>query len=94
VSGRTADLAYVSPRTGRAVSRAVGLPYHDKLLRLPEFLWCNTPADEAQLALGITLTGYFLTHHVFAPQGRTLPAARVRLADHLHRATADASVRR
>jgi len=94
VSGAIADLAYVSPRTGRAVSRTAGLPYHDKLLRLPEFLWCDTPADEAQLALGITLTGYFLTHHVFAPQGRTLPAARVRLADHLHRATADASVRR
>src|SRR6516162_6660242 len=94
VSWATSDLAYLSPRTGRAVSRTAGLPYHDKLLRLPEFLWCDTPADEAQLALGITLTGYFLTHHVFAPQGRTLPAARVRLADHLHRATADASVRR
>ena len=33
------DLACVSPRSGRAVSRAAGLPYHDKLLPLPGFLW-------------------------------------------------------
>jgi len=45
VTGVTTDLAYVSPRTGRAVSRAAGLPYHDKLLALPGFLWRDEPAD-------------------------------------------------
>src|SRR5215475_6979167 len=45
VTGATTGLAYVSPRTGRAVSRTAGLPYHDKLLRLPEFLCCDKPAD-------------------------------------------------
>jgi DNA repair protein RecO (recombination protein O) len=90
LSGVTAALAYVSPRTGRAVSRAAGLPYHDKLLRLPEFLRGDRPAGAAQLALGMTLTGHFLTHHVFAPQGRTLPAARIRLAERMrHAAVAD-----
>ena len=88
VSGVRIDLAYVSPRTGRAVSRAAGLPYQDKLLSLPEFLWCDTPADEVQLALGMTLTGYFLTHHVFAPQSRTLPAARIRLAERMRQMAA------
>src|SRR5262245_28822562 len=83
VTGATADLAYVSPRTGRAVSRAAGLPYHDKLLPLPEFLWCDAPSDKAGLIHGLTLTGYFLAHHVFAPQGRTLPAARTRLAERM-----------
>ena len=92
VSGSTADLAYVSPRTGRAVSRTAGLPYHDKLLRLPEFLWRDTPADEAQLVLGITLTGHFLAHHVFAPQGRTLPPARMRLAERMRQAAAAATI--
>jgi DNA repair protein RecO (recombination protein O) len=86
VSGATADLAYVSPRTGRAVSRTAGLPYHDKLLLLPEFLWRDVPADEAELVLGMTLTGHFLAHHVFAPQGRALPAARTRLADRMREA--------
>ena len=92
VSGAIADLAYVSPRTGRAVSRTAGLPYHDKLLRLPEFLWCASPADEAQLVLGMTLTGHFLAHHVFAPQGRTLPPARIRLAERMRQAAMAATI--
>jgi DNA repair protein RecO (recombination protein O) len=94
VSGATADLAYVSPRTGRAVSRSAGLPYSAKLLRLPEFLWRDVPVDEGQLAFGLTLTGYFLAHHVFAPQGRALPAARLRLAERMRQATAVDTIRR
>ena len=86
LSGATTDLAYVSPRTGRAVSRAAGLPYHDKLLHLPGFLRDDQPADEDQLTLGMTLTGHFLAYHVFAPQGRTLPAARTRLAERMRQA--------
>jgi DNA repair protein RecO (recombination protein O) len=86
VTGEATDLAYVSPRTGRAVSRTAGLPYHDKLLRLPEFLWRAGAADGQQIALGMALTGHFLVHHVFLPQGRALPAARVRLVERLTRA--------
>ncbi len=93
VTGEATDLAYVSPRTGRAVSRMAGLPYHDKLLCLPEFLWRGDAADRHQIALGIALTGHFLTNHVFAPQSRSLPAARVRLAERLGRG-ADAGQRR
>jgi DNA repair protein RecO (recombination protein O) len=80
VSGTTSDLAYVSPRSGRAVSHEAGRRYHDKLLRLPAFLWREAPVDTAQIALGLQLTGYFLLHHVLLPQGRTIPAARARLA--------------
>jgi DNA repair protein RecO (recombination protein O) len=87
VTGVPADLAYVSPRTGRAVSRMAGLPHHDKLLALPRFCWRNEPADADEIALGMTLTGHFLLHHVFAPQGRTLPAARSRLVERMRRAT-------
>jgi DNA repair protein RecO (recombination protein O) len=85
VTGATTDLAYVSPRTGRAVSRAAGLPYHDKLLALPEFLWRGEPADREQIAHGMALTEHFLVYHVFLPQGRTLPAARARLAERMQR---------
>jgi DNA repair protein RecO (recombination protein O) len=92
VTGATADLAYVSPRTGRAVSRIAGLPYHDKLLLLPEFLRREAPASKAELAHGMTLTGHFLAHHVFAPQGRGLPAARVRLAERMREAAAAATI--
>jgi DNA repair protein RecO (recombination protein O) len=77
-TGATRDLAYVSPRTGRAVSREAGRPYHEKLLPLPEFLWRPADASEDDIALGLTLTGHFLRRHLLLPQGRNLPAARTR----------------
>jgi DNA repair protein RecO (recombination protein O) len=86
LSGATTHLAYVSPRTGRAVSREAGRPYRDKLLALPGFLWCDEPADRRQIELGMKLTEHFLVHHVFVPQGRILPAARSRLAERMRRA--------
>lgn len=85
VTGINDDLAYVSPRTGRAVSRSAGLPYHEKLLPLPGFLWRDAGVTGADLAAGMELTGYFLHHHLMAPQGRTLPEARARLADRMRR---------
>src|SRR5579875_2051045 len=78
-TGATADLAYVSPKSGRAVSRGAGLPYHDKLLPLPAFLWRSAPATASELALGLELTGYFLWRHLLSPQRRPLPAARAHL---------------
>jgi DNA repair protein RecO (recombination protein O) len=89
-TGTTADLAYVSPRTGRAVSRAAGRPYHDKLLPLPAFLRNAGPAAGADIERGLQLTGYFLRHHLLAPQNRTPPPARTRLVDRMcSRAAAD-----
>ena len=83
------DLAYVSPRTGRAVSRAVGLGYHDKLLRLPGFLIGIPDWSMTAVGWGLQLTGHFLARQVFAhsapkltPQlHEGLPAARRRLAE-------------
>jgi DNA repair protein RecO (recombination protein O) len=87
-TGATAGLAYVSPRSGRAVSRAAGRPYHDKLLPLPEFLWRDAVADAAQIAAGMNLTEHFLLHHVLLPHGRTLPPARARLAQRMRQPAA------
>ena len=92
-TGATADLAYVSPRTGRAVSREAGLPYHDKLLALPAFLWRAAPAAKADLAQGLELTGYFLLRHLLLPQRRPLPPARERLISRLKGAGAAAMMR-
>lgn len=83
VSGGSDDLAFVSPRSGRAVSRAAAGPYRDRLLLLPQFLLQGGVADSADLAAGLALTGYFLERHVLAPQNRSLPAARSRLVDRL-----------
>ncbi|MGC2415919.1 MAG: DNA repair protein RecO, partial [Stellaceae bacterium] len=87
-TGATDDLAYVSPRSGRAVSREAGLPYHDKLLPLPDFLWRKAPASQADILAGLNLTQYFLLHHVLAPHGGKLPEARERLADRMRRPAA------
>lgn len=87
VTGSTEDLAFVSPKTGCAVCSAAGGPYRDKLLRLPSFLVAADPPDAppeaADLAAALALTGFFLERHVFAPQGRRLPAARTRFVDRL-----------
>lgn len=74
-------LAYVSPRTGRAVSLSAGAPYHDRLLRLPGFLVGEGEGGPEAVAQGLRLTGYFLKRHIFHPLDRDLPPARQRLAD-------------
>jgi DNA repair protein RecO (recombination protein O) len=88
VIGHNQDLAFVSPRTGRAVSREAAEPYRDKLLPLPEFLWRDTPAARPDIIAGLHLTGYFLDRHVLLPQSRTLPEARERLVNRMRRAAA------
>jgi DNA repair protein RecO (recombination protein O) len=78
-TGTMHDLVYVSPRSGRAVSRAAGEAYRDKLLLLPEFLRSEeAPASAADLADAFALTGFFLERHAFAPRGLALPEARAR----------------
>ena len=85
-TGDTEDLAYVSPKTGRAVSRAAAGPYKEKLLPLPAFLSTGgLPSDEEQLRQGLDLTGYFLERHVFWPHNKPLPPARSRFMETLAR---------
>jgi len=82
-TGTTGDLAYVSPKSGRAVSRGAGEAYHDRLLPLPGFLKSGITEDRIAVADALNLTGFFLERHVLAPHGRGLPAARSRLVDRL-----------
>src|SRR5271154_5586320 len=78
-TGATADLIYVSPRSGRAVSRAAGEAYRDKLMRLPDFLRAeNAPASDTDVADAFALTGFFLERHAFSPRGLPLPDVRAR----------------
>jgi DNA repair protein RecO (recombination protein O) len=85
-TGATEDLAYVSPRTGRALSRAAAQPFKEKLLDLPAFLSTGgLPADRDQLVKGLEVTGYFLERHVFWPHNKPLPAARSRFMETIQR---------
>ena len=79
-TGTAADLIYVSPRSGRAVSRAAGEPWRDRLLPLPAFLsvapeQLPSPND---LTDGFAMTGFFLTTHVLDPRGLAPPPERER----------------
>jgi DNA repair protein RecO (recombination protein O) len=77
-TGAVNDLVYVSPKSGRAVSRAAGEPWHDRLLQIPAFLSGETTKQpsEAELSQGFALTGYFLERRVVEPRGQALPDAR------------------
>jgi DNA repair protein RecO (recombination protein O) len=84
VTGATERLAYVSPRTGRAVSAEAAAPYRDRLLPLPAFLGETGGAAPGEVLKALELTSYFLEQHIFhLPKG--LPAARGRLIDLLGR---------
>jgi len=86
-TGALDDLVYVSPRTGRAVSRAAGEPYRDRMLALPPFLLSSQSGlGEGDVGRGLDLTGHFLAQFVFSPLNRPLPPARVWLIDKLREA--------
>ena len=81
-SGVRENLTHVSPRSGRAVSRAEAAPYLDKLFALPDFL--HQPVADISpndIKDGFKLTGYFLEQRLYAPNGTKLPPARTRLLD-------------
>jgi DNA repair protein RecO (recombination protein O) len=78
-TGVTAELDYVSPKSGRAVSRTAGEPWRDRMLRLPAFLRAEQETDEPtadELTDAFALTGFFLTRHVLEPRGLPMHDAR------------------
>jgi DNA repair protein RecO (recombination protein O) len=86
-TGNTSNLAYVSPKSGRAVSTEAGAPYKERLLPLPEFLRAGATGlvTEADLRAGFALTGHFLDARVLRPREMGLPDTRSRLLSYLGR---------
>jgi len=86
-TGTSGDLIYVSPKSGKAVSRAAGEPWSDKMLRLPAFLReADTNPAGRDLADGFALTGYFLMRHALEPRGLALGDERAHFIAALNRA--------
>ncbi|MBL8583561.1 MAG: DNA repair protein RecO [Rhizobiaceae bacterium] len=77
-TGRPDDLVFVSPRSGRAVSREAGEPWRDRMLALPAFLGpgSRVGAQMQDLDAAFRMTGFFLTRHVYEPRGIGEPEAR------------------
>jgi len=84
LTGATEDLAWVSPKTGRAATRAAGAPHAARLLALPRFLAAGAGDDPAtwgaagldDLLAGFRLTGHFFARHFWEPRGLTPPTTR------------------
>lgn len=84
-TGATTDLTHVSPKSGRAVSRAAAEPYRDRLLPLPSFLSARGNASPDDLRNAFKLTGYFLDRHVWSARQIDQPSMRDALIDLLGR---------
>jgi DNA repair protein RecO (recombination protein O) len=81
IAGDNDQLAFVSPRTGRAVSLSGAGEWVDRLLKLPPFLLDGSQAGTADCRDGLKLTGHFLARDVFGARHRPLPPARQLLYD-------------
>jgi DNA repair protein RecO (recombination protein O) len=77
-TGSREDLVYVSPKSGRAVSRAAGERWRDAMLPLPAFLdrRAGVRADAGAFEQAFRLTGHFFERHVYEPRGIGQPEAR------------------
>ncbi|MDB5508406.1 MAG: repair protein RecO [Hyphomicrobiales bacterium] len=78
-TGVTEDLTFVSPKSGRSVSRVAGEPYRDRMLPLPAFLLAEEPGAEVavdDVREGFRLTGFFLQRDIFTPRGAPMPESR------------------
>jgi len=85
VDGHSIDLAFVSPKTGRAVSYDVGFPYKNKLFVLPNFLGGNYYKENLNedLLNGLILTKYFINLNFF--KNIKLPSSRLRFENQLEK---------
>lgn len=86
VTGATDDLIFVSPKTGRAVSREGAGEWADRLLPLPNVLRGIGVADDVEIMQGFKTTGYFLEMRLAADLGsKPLPEARARYVEAFNR---------
>ncbi|WP_430470328.1 DNA repair protein RecO [Thalassospira lucentensis] len=88
----TTGLAYVSPKSGRAVAEEAGHAYRDRLLPLPAFLAGGQGSDARkaaplsdQIRDGLKLTGFFIHRDIFEAKALKPVAARDRLVSHVWR---------
>lgn len=87
-TGSTEALAFVSPKSAAAVSRAAGTPYAEKLFRLPPFLRTGGEAAWADVFDALAITGHFLARDLLTDRRAAIMPARERLVDRLRRAAA------
>ena len=89
VRGVNEDLAFVSPKSGRAVSRDAVGEWTDRMLPLPPVLDGKGDANAAEILIALSTTGYFIEKRLMRSLGdKPMPAARARLLDAIGRHSA------
>ncbi len=88
VSGVDDDLAWVSPRSGGAVSAVAARGHEARLMPLPAFLRSGGPAEWVDIIDGLRITGHFIERDLLTDKRADALAARARLVDRLKRAVA------
>src|SRR5258708_9465455 len=74
-TGTGNDLEFVSPKSGRAVSRLAAAPWQDRVFRPPAFLSAEVEPSSNDIADGFALTGFFISRRVLQPRGVAFPHA-------------------
>ncbi|WP_032112183.1 DNA repair protein RecO [Candidatus Paracaedibacter symbiosus] len=84
VTGTSDNLTYISPKTGRAVSAQAGLPYADRLFKIPDFWLQSQSVSPEQLYQALVITSYFFEKDLLE---KGLPSSRVALQNLIGRST-------
>ncbi len=78
--GTNQDLAFVSPKSGRAVSRVGAGEWADRLLPLPPVLAGQGDASNPEIVTALGTTGFFIKNRLIQSLGdKPMPEARARL---------------
>lgn len=86
VTGATEGLTYISPKSGRAVSKQGAGEWADRLLPLAPALVGEGEGSDEEVLQALQVTGYFLEQKLAASLGnRPLPEARARFVDRFSR---------
>jgi DNA repair protein RecO (recombination protein O) len=84
-TGATSNLAFVSPKSGRAVSAEGAGDYRDRLMPLPAFLLEGGAAEWDDIFGGLRITGHFLARDLLIERQADVLGARERLIQRLKR---------
>ncbi len=82
VTGQTQDLYYVSPKTGKAVSKQIRAPYHDRLFKYPQFVVdkSDTPTYK-EIFNVLEMTSYFLKENFFKFHNLKMPDSHHKITE-------------
>lgn len=76
VTGRSDNLLYISPKTGRAVCAEAGQPYADRLFKIPDFWLHSVEITLDQFHQALAITSYFFQKNLLE---KGLPTSRINL---------------